>query len=103
MYRTVLMPVWSPLSHEHISPLLAIHTDGHSLPALEVPFYKEGNIVDHNKRYPDVDKFEQIKQMAAGISYLHGQNVSHGNICPVRPFIHLVVWCLIIFSDKHFD
>jgi serine/threonine protein kinase len=103
MYRTELMPVWSSLDHEHISPLLAIHTNDHSLPALEVPFYKEGNILDHNKRCPDVDKFEQIKQMAAGISYLHGQNVSHGNICPVRSFIHLMVRYLIIFPDKRFD
>jgi serine/threonine protein kinase len=87
MYENFLMPVWSPLLHENIAPLLGIHTNDNSLPTLEVPFYKEGNIVEHNRRCPDADKLNQIKQSAAGLSYLHEQNISHGNICPVRSFI----------------
>lgn len=86
MYKTILLPMWSRLSHEHVVPLLAVHTNGTNgsgLPMFEVPYYKHGNIVDHNERCPGVNKLNQIMQVAAGISHLHKMDVGHGNICPV--------------------
>jgi serine/threonine protein kinase len=80
LYENTLVPLWSPLSHDHIVPLLRVHANG---PSLEVPYYKNGNILDNNGRCPDADKLLQITQIAAGISYLHGEGVEHGNICPV--------------------
>lgn len=87
MYQNKLLPIWSSLSHEHIVPLFAIHVQGDSLPKFEVPYYKLGNIADHNRCHPDVNKIKQITQIAAGISYLHAKGINHGNICSVCIFI----------------
>jgi len=78
------LPIWLSLSHEHFSPLIAVQTNNGSLPTFEVPYYGQGNIVDHNKRYSDANKLNQIAQIAAGISYLHGKGVYHGNLCPAN-------------------
>jgi len=93
------------LSHDHVVPLLGVHVNGHSLPELEVHYYKEGNILDHNKRCPNANKLLQITQIAVGISYLHGQGVEHGNICPVCSCVQgmPLVCQLTIFTGKHFD
>jgi len=81
-FRDVLMPIWSQLSHEHVVPILGVGTNENSVLMLEVPYYKHGNIIEHNRRFPDANKLLQIKQSAAGIRYLHDMNVEHGNICP---------------------
>jgi len=86
MYQDQLMPIWSSLSHKHIAPLLDIHTNDDS-PTLKVPFYNKGNILEHNNHFPDADRLNQIKQIAEGISYLHEQEVTHGNICPANILI----------------
>jgi serine/threonine protein kinase len=97
--------IWSPLSNEHVLPLLDIHVDGHSPPELKVPYCKEGNILDHNRRCPNANKLLQITQLAAGISYLHKEGVEHGNICPVRSLVQEMplVCRLTISAGKHFD
>ncbi|KIM79380.1 hypothetical protein PILCRDRAFT_90233 [Piloderma croceum F 1598] len=87
LYKNILVSIWSPLSHDHVAPLLGVHANGHSPPELEVPFYKKGNILEHNRRSPGADKFVQIAQIAAGISYLHEEGVEHGNICPTNILI----------------
>jgi serine/threonine protein kinase len=61
---------------------------GDSLPKFEVPYYKQGNIVDHNRCHPDINKIKQITQIAAGISHLHEKGINHGNICPACIFIN---------------
>jgi hypothetical protein len=97
--------MWSLLSHDRVVPLLGVHGNSHSTLELEVPYYKEGNILDHNRRCPNANKLLQITQIAAGISYLHGEGVEHGNICPVRFVVQgmpLVCW-LTISAGKHFD
>jgi len=78
------LSIWLSLSHEHFSPFIAVQTNDGSPPTLEVPYYGHGNVVDHNKRYSDANKLDQIVQIAAGISYLHGQGVYHGNLCPTN-------------------
>ena len=90
LYKNILEPLWSPLSHDRIVPLLGIHANSHSPPELEVPYYAEGNIIDHNRRYPNANKLLQVTQIAEGISYLHGEGVEHGNICPVRSFVQRI-------------
>jgi len=81
------LPLWLSLSHKHFSPLMPVETNDVSLPTFEVPYYGRGNIVDHNKRYSNVNKLDQIAQIAAGISYLHGKGVYHGNLCPTNILI----------------
>jgi len=85
MFNDVLVPIWSRLAHEHIVPLLAVHT---SPLKYAVPYYKKGNIVEHNRRYPDTNKLHQIVQIAEGINYLHEKNFAHGNICPTNILIN---------------
>lgn len=87
MYSKVLNPMWSSLSHEHVVPLLAADTNDSSLPILKVPYYKRGNILEHNRHCPGVNKLRQIKQMAVGLRYLHEMHVIHGNICPANILI----------------
>ena len=79
--------------------------NNHSPPELEVPYYKEGNILDRNRRFPNANKLLQITQLAVGISYLHGEGVEHGNISPVCSFVQgmPLVCRLTISAGKHFD
>jgi len=85
MLNDVLVPVWSQLAHERIVPLLGFHA---SPPKYELPYYRKGNIVDHNRHYPDTNKLHQIVQIAEGINYLHKMDAFHGNICPTNILIN---------------
>jgi len=84
IFKDVLMPIWSLPPHERIVPLLAIC---HSPPSLKAPHNKEGNIVEYNRRHLEVNKMQQIAQIAAGLSYLHEHDIVHGNICPANVLI----------------
>jgi hypothetical protein len=98
-----MIPIWLSLSHDHICQFTAINCAKGSIPTIEAPFYKEGNILNFNKRNPNADKLQQVchahhscashahisvyqvRDVAAGLTYLHSKNIPHGNICPVRP------------------
>jgi hypothetical protein len=86
LYRDVLVQIWSPLSHKRIVPLLGVCTNDGLLPAYEIPSYTLGNIVEYNRQCHNVNKLHQIMQIAEGLSYMHDNGVTHGNICPVRSF-----------------
>jgi len=87
MYRDVIIPIWSSLSHKHISPFFAINCTEGSMPTIEIPYYEEGNIFDYNMRFPDADKMQQITEIAAGVGYLHSRNIRHANLCPTNVLI----------------
>jgi len=84
MYNDVLRPLWMSLCHENIVPVIGIYSNNHPLPSIEVPYYENGNIMDYRKRWPAADRYIQITQIAAGISYLHTNDIIHGNICPTN-------------------
>lgn len=87
MYQNEIIPIWSSLSHEHILSFLAIHCDEGFVPTIEVPYCAKGNILDYNMHFDNPDKKLQAIQIASGLRYLHGKNVSHGNICSANILI----------------
>jgi len=87
LYSDVLVQIWSPLSHECIVPLLGVCTNDGLLPAYEIPSYTLGNIVEYNRQCHNANKLHQIMQIAEGLSYMHDNGVTHGNICPANIFI----------------
>jgi len=80
MCENKLRPMCSKMSHDNIVPYKAIRTDNSSLPRIELPICKKGSIVDQEGS-TSATKLAQIKQVAAGLSYLHAKGITHGNIC----------------------
>lgn len=74
---------WSQLNHPNVQPLIGIMevTIG-SLPcaALVSPWHEHGNITEYTRRDPTYNKFNLLASAAAGLAYLHGRRVFHGNI-----------------------
>lgn len=78
--------VWIQLKHDHILPLEGVIAAGEfgPLPALVSPWMEEGSL-DHYlirtfSRMSDPRKRELIRQVTAGISYLHGEGIVHGDL-----------------------
>ncbi|KZP28520.1 kinase-like protein [Athelia psychrophila] len=74
--------VWSQLKHPNITPFYGITFDlgVPSAPCLVSPYYANGSLFTYLKNYPDCDKMALIRQIAAGLSYLHQHDVVHGDI-----------------------
>ncbi|OAX31979.1 kinase-like protein [Rhizopogon vinicolor AM-OR11-026] len=76
--------VWTQLSHDHILPLEGITNDFESLPALISLWMVNGSLNDYLKRdFPqlsDSRKSGLIRQVVAGLSYLHGKGIVHGDL-----------------------
>jgi serine/threonine protein kinase len=87
LYRDIIIPIWTSLGHVHICPFIAINCAKGTVPSIQVPFYKQGNVLEYNSRYPDVDKMQQITEMADGLNYLHGKGIRHANFCPANVLI----------------
>lgn len=61
MYRGTLTTIWSSLLHDHICPFIAINCSRGSVPTIELPYYREGNILDYNRHSPNADKIQQVR------------------------------------------
>lgn len=78
--------VWIQLEHDHILPLdgVTLAEEFGPLPALVSPWMEEGSLEEYlNLKFSelsDLRKKELIWQVAAGISYLHGKGVVHGDL-----------------------
>ncbi|KAJ8589884.1 kinase-like protein [Rhizopogon salebrosus TDB-379] len=78
--------VWITLSHNHILPFLGITMiDFVLLPALVSPWMENGSLNNYLKReFPqlsDHQKLELIRQVAAGLCYLHEEkSIVHGDL-----------------------
>ncbi|KAG2143972.1 kinase-like domain-containing protein [Suillus cothurnatus] len=74
------------LDHEHIIPLegVTVAEEFGPLPALVSPWMEEGSLDAYLNRefsgLSDPQKQQLIWQVTAGISYLHGKGVVHGNL-----------------------
>ncbi|KAG1794306.1 kinase-like domain-containing protein [Suillus subaureus] len=85
--------VWIQLEHDHILPLegVTIAEEFGPLPALVSPWMEEGSLDDYLKRefsrLSDARKRELIWQITAGISYLHGKGIVHGDLTPSKVLI----------------
>ncbi|KAG1884580.1 kinase-like domain-containing protein [Suillus subluteus] len=78
--------VWIQLEHDHILPLegVTVAEEFGPLPALVSPWMKEGSLDGYLERefsgMSDPRKRELIRQVTAGISYLHGRDIVHGDL-----------------------
>lgn len=78
--------VWIKLKHNHILPFegVTVAEEFGPLPALVSPWMEEGSLDDYLKRkcsgLSDLQKQKLIWQVTAGISYLHGDDIVHGDL-----------------------
>ena len=83
----ILQDHWSGVGYDHmyISPTwtASLTKAGHTVPALATPFYRNGNIFDYVRLYPNADRLNLVCQAASALAHIHSKGVVHGNICPV--------------------
>ncbi|KAF5357102.1 hypothetical protein D9756_006553 [Leucocoprinus leucothites] len=76
--------IWSELENEHILLLYGIVTDIgtqiHMASGLVSPWLDNGNVLEYTGEHPEADKLHLLRGAAKGLSYLHDQNIVHGNV-----------------------
>jgi len=78
--------VWRDFKHENVCPFYGFSFQHAYMPALVLPFYRNGNIMQFLEREglkkTGNDKLEFVRGIARGINYLHGLKnpVVHGDI-----------------------
>jgi len=73
---------WRAAKHPNIVPFLGLSCDFDrpNMLCMVSPWFRNGNIVDFLKTRPGVDKLALVKDVATGLSYLHGRSIIHGGI-----------------------
>jgi serine/threonine protein kinase len=71
---------WQHLQHPNVSEFLGLVSNFVDVPALILPFYGNGTVVDYVKDKDNETKLDMVGQIAQGLSYLHGQSVVHGDL-----------------------
>ncbi|OAX38633.1 kinase-like protein, partial [Rhizopogon vinicolor AM-OR11-026] len=83
--------VWINLSHDNILSFEGIINDFGQLPALVSLWMENGSLNVYLKNvFPSLSsrrKLELIQQVAAGLSYLHGEDVVHGDLTATNIFV----------------
>ncbi|KAG2128319.1 kinase-like domain-containing protein [Suillus bovinus] len=76
--------VWIQLEHDNILPLDGVTEEFGLLPALVSPWMEGGSLDNYLKRefsgLTDSRKWKLVRQVAAGISYLHNKGIVHGDL-----------------------
>jgi len=76
--------VWIKLSHHHILPFEGVVDGFGQLPALVSLWMENGSLNDYLKKdfgqLTDLRKLELVKQVASGLSYLHSEDIVHGDL-----------------------
>ncbi|KAI9206322.1 uncharacterized protein BJ171DRAFT_566676 [Polychytrium aggregatum] len=79
--------VWHSLKHDNILPLLGA-CDTVTKPFMVSPFMKNGTLRRFVARVdspvPLKEKLRIVRQVASGMSYLHGKNIVHGDLKPAN-------------------
>ncbi|KAK1216574.1 hypothetical protein PQX77_020790 [Marasmius sp. AFHP31] len=83
--------VWKHLSHPHLLPFLGMYyldNDREEL-CLVSPWMDKGDLVRYLKETPreEVDHLSLAHDVAAGLSYLHGEEIVHGDLKGVNVLI----------------
>ncbi|OJA20095.1 hypothetical protein AZE42_07712, partial [Rhizopogon vesiculosus] len=83
--------VWITLSHDNILSFEGITDDFGQLPALVSLWMENGSLDVYLKNvFPSLSnlrKLELVQQVAAGLSYLHGKGVVHGDLTATNIFV----------------
>jgi serine/threonine protein kinase len=72
--------VWRSLEHPNVSEFYGLAFNFGYMPALILPFYGHGNVVDYVRNKDNTAKLDMVKQIAAGLKYLHEKLVVHGDL-----------------------
>ncbi|KAF8996204.1 kinase-like domain-containing protein [Cyathus striatus] len=74
--------LWGHLCHENVLPFYGIYhlVDTFGRICLTSPWMERGNINEHLKRNPDVNRTLLVLDTIEGISYLHANEVIHGDL-----------------------
>jgi hypothetical protein len=93
--------VWSSMNHPNICAIWSLSSSTELMPAVAMPWFRNGNILDFVLQNPGVDKLDivrlknaddhflltiavQVKQVANAVAYIHAMAEVHGNLIPVR-------------------
>ncbi|KAG2340783.1 kinase-like protein, partial [Suillus weaverae] len=75
--------VWIQLLHDNILPLEGVTEGFGVLPAFVSPWMKNGTLHDYLKREVGLSwerKLSMVREVAAGLQYLHDKGIVHGDI-----------------------
>jgi len=72
--------IWRRLEHPNVSEFYGLAFNFGYMPALILPYYGNGNVVDYVREKNSGAKLDMVKQIAAGLEYLHEKSVVHGDI-----------------------
>ncbi|KAG2126827.1 kinase-like domain-containing protein [Suillus clintonianus] len=76
---------WMSLCHDNLLPIYGTTTGfGSSLPCLVSPWMKNGSLTSYlsarNQTLPSATKFRLLSHVAAGLHFLHSNDIIHGNL-----------------------
>jgi serine/threonine protein kinase len=72
--------VWQRLKHPNVSEFYGLSFNFGYMPALVLPFYGNGNVVDHVRQKDNDAKLDMARQIAEGLNYLHENFIVHGDL-----------------------
>jgi len=72
--------IWHHLQHQNVSEFYGIAFNFGYMPALILPFYSNGTVVEYANKKDDEAKKDLVRQISGGLEYLHGQSVVHGDL-----------------------
>jgi len=72
--------IWHHLQHRNVSEFYGIAFNFGYMPALILPFYGNGTVVDYANKKDDETKKDLVRQISEGLEYLHEQSVVHGDL-----------------------
>ncbi|QRW15387.1 Tyrosine kinase catalytic domain protein [Ceratobasidium sp. AG-Ba] len=73
------LEAWRNLSHENIHQLRGFAIFRGKL-AMISPWMANGNVIEYLDHHPGVDRYQICKQLAGVVTYLHDQDVVHGDL-----------------------
>jgi serine/threonine protein kinase len=72
--------IWQHLKHPNVSEFYGLAFNFGYMPALILPFYGNGTVVEYLKERSNEARLAMVRQIAQGLEYLHGQSVIHGDL-----------------------
>ncbi|CAE6444971.1 unnamed protein product [Rhizoctonia solani] len=71
--------IWSKCKHPNVLELLGVTQHRNQL-AMVSPWMENGHLTRFLVAHPETNRYELCAQIADGVSYLHQENVTHGDI-----------------------